>query len=334
MRLLNYKSYYEVFRIGVVNKGFTPVAELLFYPMFKDHTLLDDTGVPFEAKSPFPSRIGNGYIAIHKNIQDEVAKSDTLKKYIEYFQTDVIPLIIDATRDEMFHEMVQLIKNCEITDYGKKKILKHYEKKEYAEFLAKAFQRALLGENHVANPKKKISASDEDVEAEDEFDAKVRKKKPVAVVPKRIHGEEMAYVNQIYLAYSVKTGKKIKGRPDVKKVDYLEHFEEQRKMYYYAETINREIRDSIKKDEKNAFDALRNEIQFGIAKAKRGSYSDPVDRMDTITERASDVILSQKTEDDLYGWIGPGEKMGVCHMLVNEKELYWVEENADEEQSV
>ena len=334
MKLLNYKDYYEVFRIGVVNKGFTAIAELLFQPMFKDHTLLDETGEPFEVDPTFASKIGNGYIAIHKTIQDEISKKETLEKYIAYFQSDVILLIIDATRDEMLYEMAQLVKNSEISDFGKKQILKHFDKKEYAEFLAKAFQRALLGENHVANPKKKISAADMNLDAEDEFNTVVRKKKPVAVVPKRIHEDEMTYVNQIYLAYSVKLGKKIKSRPDVKKIDYLEHFEEQRKMYYYAETINREIRDSIKKDEENAFGALRDEIKLGIGRAKRKTYSDPVERMDAITERASDVVLSKKTEDDLYGWIGPGEKMGVCHMLVNENELYWVEEKVDAEQSV
>lgn len=96
MKYLNYKEFYQVFRIGVVNKGYTPVAELLFYPMFKDHTLLDETDTPFDANSTFASRIGNGYIAIHKNIQDEVGKKETLEKYIAYFQSDVIPIIIDA----------------------------------------------------------------------------------------------------------------------------------------------------------------------------------------------------------------------------------------------
>ena len=56
--------------------------------------------------------------------------------------------------------------------------------------------------------------------------------------------------------------------------------------------------------------------------------------MDAITEKAEKVILSQKTQDDLYGWIGPGEKMGVCHMLVNENRLKWVEVKSDEEQSI
>ncbi len=191
MRLLNYKSYYEVLRIGVVNKGFTAVAELLFRPLFEPCTLVDEKGTPFAADSTYASRIGNGYIAIHKTIQDAVSKKEMLQKYIKHFEDEVLPLLIDATKEEMLYEMVRLIKECEISDYGKKQILKYYEKTQLAEFLARAFQRALLGDNHVASPKKKISASDRNVEAEDEFDNLVLKKKPKAVVPKRIRQDEM-----------------------------------------------------------------------------------------------------------------------------------------------
>ena len=185
-----------------------------------------------------------------------------------------------------------------------------------------------MGDNHVASPKKKISAADENVEAETEFE-KIILKKPDVVIPKRIRQDEMTYVNQIYQAYSVKTGKKITRHADVKKTEYEEHFDEQRKYYYYAETIHREIRDSVRKDEENSFDALKRQIKAGISRAKRKPYNDPVERMDAITERASDVILAKKTEEDLHGWIGPEEKMGVCHMLVNEKKLKWVEEKDD-----
>ena len=333
MRLLNYKSYYEVFRIGIVNKGFTFVAELLFRPLFEPHTLCDDNNNPFEAGSDFSSKIGNGYIAIHKNIQTEAGKKETLEKYITHFDGVIIPMLIEITKDEMLYEMARLVKESEITEYGKKQILKYYDKKEYAEFLARTFQRALLGNNHVASPKKKISAADENVEAETEFE-KLVLKKPDVVIPKRIRQDEMVYVNQIYLAYSVKTGKKITKRVYVKKTDYDEHFDEQRKNYYYAETIHREIRDSVRKDEENSFEALKRQIATGISRAKRRPYNDPVERMDAVTERASDVILAKKTEEDLHGWIGPEEKMGVCHMLVNEKKLKWVEDNNDGKQSV
>lgn len=44
--ILNYKSYYDVFKLGVVNNGFKPVAEVLFYPLFHPHTLCDANGTP------------------------------------------------------------------------------------------------------------------------------------------------------------------------------------------------------------------------------------------------------------------------------------------------
>ena len=62
--ILNYKSYFEAFRLGVVNNGFKPVAEVLFYPLFRSHILLD------EVNSQNASRWGNGQDPIQKEIQD------------------------------------------------------------------------------------------------------------------------------------------------------------------------------------------------------------------------------------------------------------------------
>lgn len=46
--ILSYKSYFEAFRMGAVNNGFKPVAEVIFYPLFRLHTLLDAKSVPHE----------------------------------------------------------------------------------------------------------------------------------------------------------------------------------------------------------------------------------------------------------------------------------------------
>ena len=42
------------------------------------------------------------------------------------------------------------------------------------------------------------------------------------------------------------------------------------------------------------------------------------------------MIISSNTEQIMYNWIGPGEKMGVCHMLVNDERLEWVESDERE----
>lgn len=104
----------------------------------------------------------------------------------------------------------------------------------------------------------------------------------------------------------------------------------QRKHYYLAETIHRKLRDSIKRDEDDCFDILKDEIETGIYKASHTQYASPVERIDAVTERASDVIISPNTEQIMYNWIGPGEKMGVCHMLVNDERLEWVESDERE----
>ena len=49
-RILNYKSYYEAFKLGVVDDGFTPVARLLFFPLFDplgEIVLCDENDVPY-----------------------------------------------------------------------------------------------------------------------------------------------------------------------------------------------------------------------------------------------------------------------------------------------
>ena len=36
--ILNYKSFYDAFKLGMVDDGFTPVAKILFHPLFSSHT--------------------------------------------------------------------------------------------------------------------------------------------------------------------------------------------------------------------------------------------------------------------------------------------------------
>lgn len=53
-RILNYKSYYEAFRLGVIDDGFTPVGRLLFFPLFDpdgEIVLCDETGVLYEVNN-------------------------------------------------------------------------------------------------------------------------------------------------------------------------------------------------------------------------------------------------------------------------------------------
>ena len=83
--ILNYKSYYDAFKLGMVNNGFKPVAEVLFYPLFHSHTLCDGNGTPYEVDAGNASHWGNGQDLIPKEIQDAVGTKDQGGRTIMYF---------------------------------------------------------------------------------------------------------------------------------------------------------------------------------------------------------------------------------------------------------
>lgn len=104
--ILNYKSYYDAFKLGVVNNGFKPVAEVLFYPLFHPHTLCDGNGTPYEVDAGNASHWGNGQDLIPKEIQDAASTKESPAAYIKYFDEKVITIeLSDALKDEMYLSM-------------------------------------------------------------------------------------------------------------------------------------------------------------------------------------------------------------------------------------
>ena len=109
------------------------------------------------------------------------------------------------------------------------------------------------------------------------------------------------------------------------------NFNRQRKDYYLAETIHRELRDTIRLDEEDGFDLLKDEVCDGVITTCEKSYNSGFDRLTAVMEHATSVPLSNNLQDRMLDWVGPGEKKGVCHMLVNEERLGWMEVDDDEE---
>ena len=328
-RILNYKSYYEAFRLGVIDDGFTPVGRLLFFPLFDpdgEIVLCDETGVLYEVNNKNASAWGNGTEPIPQKIQTEIGKKETLEIIIKYFTSkDFTQMIVDAKEDEMYEAVITLVKECEISDSKKKALLKYYKGMGSYEFLARVFQRAVLGDNKVTSSKKRKKAADKEADSVMEFDKLVRRKKPEAKVPKRVQQTEIKYVMQLYAAYSDATGKPIKKASDLDELDYRDDFEHHRKNYYKAELVCRETRDSVKPDEENPITELLDEVEEGIYETRRRAYDDALLRVNAVMEQASKVPIASWVDDATFNWIGPAEKKGVCHILVNDERFKWVE---------
>lgn len=330
--ILNYKSYYEAFKTGVINNGFTSVAKVLFYPVFKDHTICDENGTPYAVDNQNASKWGNGQIPMQIEIQQAVGNNEMLQRMIDYFNDKVMPYeISEALKDEMLDAMVELVDNCDLKSAAKKRLKKYYEDGKNGEFLARVFQRALLGNNKVASSKKKKSASDTQSDSLDEFNGIIRDKyvKPQTVVPDAIQTDELGYVSEMYAAYSDAYHVPVNQPSDLDAINCRGHFDRQRKNYYLAETIREKTRDALKPDEADNFETLKDEVEAGIYIVSHDTaFTDGLKKANTVLDRAGGLPISYNTQNALFNWIGPGEKQGVCHMLVNEERLEWVEKDA------
>lgn len=329
-RILNYKSFYEAFKLGVVEDGFTPVARMLFEPLFdpdRENPLYDEKGELYRVTNRNASEWGNGTEPIPIIIQTDAGKKETLELLINHFSTkEFMGKIVFAKEDEMFEAIILLIRECEISEIKKTALQKPYKERKFSEFLARVFQRALLGNNKVTSSKKKKKAADKGNESLDEFNYLVRKQKPTTTVPPKVQPPEMNYVMQLYAVYSMETGANITKAEDLDKFHFRKEFEHHRKNYYLAETICRETRDTVRPGESSHIEALLTEMEEGTYEVWNDPEKKARAKVNAVMEQASKVQISTWVDDATNNWIGPGEKKGVCHILVNEEGLKWVEE--------
>lgn len=148
------------------------------------------------------------------------------------------------------------------------------------------------GENKVVSKQRKKKAADRDAKSVREFDRLVRKKKPETHVPEKVQLPELIYVTQLYAAYNTAgPGLNITRPEDLDVLDLREHFEHQRQSFYMTETVYNETRDAVLLGEKEPFEILMDEIEFGIFAEKRKTYPDAVLKMDAVVGKVSKLLL-------------------------------------------
>ena len=72
-------------------------------------------------------------------------------------------------------------------------------------------------------------------------------------------------------------------------------------------------------------EAVKEEMYEGVVTTEEKDYACGYDRMNAVMEHATLVELSSNLQTVTLNWIGPGEKKGICHMLVNDEKLSWIE---------
>ena len=334
MSSFDFKSYYSIYQEALLGTSLTQAVKSLFAPIFELKSFpnnpkdKDDTTVLEIDNKRASEWVNDPHRSVRQDVARAAQKISFRDNIVNHFETEIVPNELDDSElDDMIQNMLDFALDSDLTDDKKEQLQKLFDDKEIGEFLAQAFIFALA-------PKKKEQVKTSTVKstkAMDEFDQKIRKKrkKPETTVPVDIDEAEMDYVNALLEAYEEASGDEYSDPDDVKDTEYEGHFRQQRKNYYQAETIHRAIRDSVSQEDED-FEVLKEEIEDGIYTAANAQYPRGIDKANTVLGTAGALPISQNTDNYMLGWVGPGEKRGVCHMLVNDHKLTWVEDKENE----
>ena len=137
---------------------------------------------------------------------------------------------------------------------------------------------------------------------------------------------EMKYANEILHAYSEYIGENISCVNDLdmgcKKKNKLKmDFLRQRERFYHAEALRNFARDTVPE---GTFISLQEELFHGVIDTCSDDHENGFKRMQATLEKASNLIL---TSNPLIQAIKVQDKQGICHQLVNDDKIKWVEDD-------
>ena len=134
---------------------------------------------------------------------------------------------------------------------------------------------------------------------------------------------ELRYVKQLLLAYNEESSNDIKIIADIEGEKKLySHFNRQRVCFYCAEALRAFARDAWP-PETEVFESLMEEIFHGISTRVSQDFAKPLQKIDSVLELSATLQL---TSNPLVGNLEISDKHGICHHLINENKISWIEE--------
>lgn len=173
----------------------------------------------------------------------------------DFFSDEIVDGLVNRVKEsQMYSEILKLIRDSELQQDQITELLQLYEENERAEFLGRVFLYAVVGDSLRKDVTRVIEIVDADIRAFKELIKKSHKKAQRIEPPEEIEDHELVYVRELYKVYPQLTGEDYVRPDDLDAQPKLRRdFNCQRKDYYSAETIHRELRDAIQLDENEGF---------------------------------------------------------------------------------
>lgn len=140
--------------------------------------------------------------------------------------------------------------------------------------------------------------------------------------PSDVQDNELVYTKKLFEAYQDNLKSNIQNERDLESYkSHSRHFQRQRIHFYQAESLMRFERDTIPPNV-NAFEELKDELFYGIIDTLESEYTDSFERVKAVTEKAR--LLSLTNNNPLSPVLTKNDQHGMCHHLVNDERIDWV----------
>lgn len=150
---------------------------------------------------------------------------------------------------------------------------------------------------------------------------------PIKLDESTLYTFEKGYISALCDAYAdalLLDNVSIEDIPSLPK-KYQVNFNQQRKAYLSAESIQRSMRD-VSDDGENQFDILKEDIYDGIRTTYYDDYNSGYQRLLEVLKKVSDIQLTKSKIMLIKNLIGNLERLGIVHILVNDKTIKsWVD---------
>ena len=289
-------------------------------------------GEPFDTSKSVASEYLNRKRPIPKAIRDSVdAVQDSAE---QYFTDRIIPLISLIHMGDLVDALTSLLQNDSSIAKKAKASLLAVSSSEPAAYLSKLYLFAITRPNKEKKPQDSPAASSNKFTVDDV--ELINQKLALMEVPERltppdsVADEELRYVSELLSAYADATGRDALTQADLSDPElrrFQKDFSKQRKDFYAAETIRRASRDSLAARGVEAFQALKDETYSGIEDTLDDYYENGFLRLRAVMDRIGILTLSKSMLLKIPNWVGIEERKGICHFLVNDGKVQWVDAN-------
>lgn len=143
---------------------------------------------------------------------------------------------------------------------------------------------------------------------------------PVSMPPGALAAHEDRYVRQLLSAYAERRGSPV----DLATVDQQprdrRHFDMCRQQFYCAESLKEFARDAT---QPGTFEGFQHDVLGAITPVLYDDHGDALKLVNAVLQAAT---MMPPASNALYAVVEPRDKQGVCHQLVNDGKIDWVEE--------